>query len=147
AQRCSAYEPLAGALASETEPAVRTALTASLGTALAATPDDAGAAACLSASSCPDVVRIDVARKAENGDRRRAALAHVRDEALLVDLALTADIAEPRQEAAERVQSADALRKLSQGAKNKDRGVARLARQRVDAMTERAGQAESADAM
>ncbi len=147
AQRCSAYEALAGALAAETEPAVRTALTASLGTALAATPDDAGAAACLAAESCPDAARIDVARKAESGERRRAALAHVRDEALLVDLALTADIAETRQEAAERVHSPEALRKLSHAAKNKDRGVARLARQRIEAMTERAGQAESADAM
>jgi len=62
-------------------------------------------------------------------------------------LALTADIAETRQEAAERVHSPEALRKLSHAAKNKDRGVARLARQRIGAMTERAGQAESADAM
>src|SRR5258706_9268214 len=76
AQRCSAYETLAGALASEAEPAVRAALTASLGTALAATPDDAGAAAYLAGESCPDAARIDVARKAESGERRRAALAH-----------------------------------------------------------------------
>jgi hypothetical protein len=147
AQRCSAYEPLAGALASETDVAVRTALNASLGAALAATPDDAGAAACLAAETCPDAVRIDVARKAESVERRRAALAHVRDEGLLVDLALTAEIAETRAEAAERVQSPEGLRKLAHVAKNKDRGVARHARQRIEAMTELAGQAESADAM
>ncbi len=55
-QRCSAHRALAGALATETEPAVRAALTASLGTALAATPDDAAAAACLAAESCPDAI-------------------------------------------------------------------------------------------
>ncbi len=115
AQRCSAHEALAGALASETEPAVRAALTASLGAALAASPDDAAVTACLAAESCPDAVRIEVARKAEGGERRRAALAHVRDEGLLVDLALTGDIAETRQEAAERVHSPEALRKLSHG--------------------------------
>ena len=81
AQRCSAYEALAGALAAETEPAVRAALTASLGTALAATPDDAGAAACLAAESCPDAVahrRARARRRAANGVAPRSRMSATR---------------------------------------------------------------------
>ena len=147
AQRCSELAALATAFATETEPAVRAALAASLGTVLAESTDGAGVAAYLEAEACPDAIRIDVARSTADADRRRAALALVRDEDLLVDLALTAEIAETRHDAAERVQSTERLRKLAHAAKNKDRGVARLARQRLDAMAERADHAESTDAI
>src|SRR4029077_17174590 len=110
---------------------VRAALAASLGTALAEFADSASVVACLEAEACTDAIRADVARRTADADRRRAALALVRDESLLVELALTAEIAEPRHDAAERVHSAEGLRKLAHASK-KDRGVARLARQRLD---------------
>ena len=147
AARCTGLAALAGALATETDPAVRAALAAALGTVLAESADGAAVTAWLAAESSPDAIRVDVARRTADSERRRAALALVRDEGPLIDLALTAEIAETRLDAAERVQSPDGLRKLANAAKNKDRGVARLARQRLDALTERAGQAESADAV
>ncbi len=99
-------------------------------------------AAWLEAEPCTDAIRADVARRTADPDRRRAAMALVRDEKLLVELALTAEIAETRQDAAERVHSPEGLRKLADAAKNKDRGVARLARQRLDAMADACGPAE-----
>ena len=147
AQRCSGLAALAGALATEREPAVRAALAAAIGSVLAESGDGAAVAASLGAEPCTDAIRVDVARRTADADRRRAALALVRDEDLLIDLALTAEIAETRHDAADRVHSAEGLRKLANAAKNKDRGVARLARQRLDAMAQLAGQAESADAI
>ncbi|HEY5292116.1 MAG TPA: DUF349 domain-containing protein, partial [Burkholderiales bacterium] len=49
--------------------------------------------------------------------------------------------------AAERVHTADGLRKLADAAKNKDHGVARLARQRLDAIKQRHEQEAEADAV
>ncbi len=147
ARRCSGLAALAGAFATESEPAVREALAAAIGTVLSVSADEAAVAGWLEAAPCTDAIRAEVARRTPDVDRRRAALALVRDEDLLIDLALTAEIAEIRLDAAERVQTADGLRKLASAAKNKDRGVARYARQRLDAIAERAGQAESADAI
>ena len=63
------------------------------------------------------------------------------------ELALGAERAELRLDAAEHVRSAEGLRKLASAAKDKDRGVTRLARQRLAAIAERAGQASEADAI
>ena len=147
ANRCTDLPALAGAWATESDPAVRAALAAALGNVLAETADGAGAAALLDADHCTDAIRCDVARRTPDADRRRVALAGIRDEALLVELALSAEHAESRMDAAERVHTPDGLRKLANAAKNKDRGVARLARQRIDAIAERAGQEAEADAI
>ena len=66
---------------------------------------------------------------------------------LLVELALTAEHAETRMAAAERVHTPEGLRKLADAARDKDRGVARLARKRIDAMANREGDAAEADAI
>ncbi len=88
-----------------------------------------------------------MARRTSNADRRNAAIAHMRDERSLVELALAAEHAETRMDAAKRVQTPEGLRKLAGTAKGKDRGVARHARQRIDALADRAGQAAAADAI
>src|SRR3990167_6462000 len=49
--------------------------------------------------------------------------------------------------AAERVRTLEGLHKLADAAKNKDRGVAKLARQRIDAMNNRLWQQAEADAI
>jgi len=147
ANRCTDLPALAGAWATESDPAVRVALAAALGNALSATTDGAGAVALLAADHCTDAIRAEVARRAPDADRRRVAMAGIRDEGRLVELALGAERAELRLDAAEHVHSADGLRKLVSAAKDKDRGVTRLARQRLAAIAERAGQAAEADAI
>ena len=145
AQRCRELPALAGALTAESHPEVRAAVESALCGLVSETSDAAAATAFLAAEHCPDVVRADVARRTADPDRRRIALSHIRDEALLVDVALGADLAETRQEAAGRVTSPDGLRRMAEAAKNKDRGVARLARHRIDAIEEREGKQKAAD--
>jgi hypothetical protein len=86
-----------------------------------------------------------VALHARDAERRRAAIAGVRDEAALIDLVLHGEHAETRMAAAERVSTPDGLRKLADAAKNKDHGVARLARQRIDAIKHRREQDAEAE--
>ena len=147
ANRCADLGALAAAWESETDPAVRAAVAAALGAALAETPDSARAAALLDAAPCTDAIRVDVARRAADAERRRSAIAAIREEAPLVELALTAEHAETRMAAAERVHTPEGLRRLADAARNKDHGVARLARQRIDAIAERESQAAEADAI
>jgi hypothetical protein len=147
ARRCSDLAALAAAWDRETDAAVRLALAAALGDVLAQAQASAPAQALLAADSCTDAIRIDVARRARDAGLRRAAIAGIRDEAALVELALAAGHAETRLAAAERVHSADGLRKLADAAKNKDHGVARLARQRIDAIKQRQEQGAAADAV
>src|SRR5439155_16988584 len=73
------------------------------------------------------------------------AVAAIREEALLVELALTAEDAKTRMGAAQHVRTPDGLRKLADAAKDRDRGVARLARKRLDAIENREGGAAEAD--
>ncbi len=82
-----------------------------------------------------------------DGERRRAAVEAIGSQDLLAEIALTAPHAPVRLAAAERVIEEAALRRLADGAKDKDRGVARLAKQRVEAIERRATQAEQADAL
>ena len=79
--------------------------------------------------------------------RRRVAIEAIGDENVLVDVALAADHASARIAAAERVHAPEPLRRLVKGARDKDRGVARLARERLEAISQRAAHAEAADAI
>jgi len=147
AARCADLAALAAGWEKETDGAVRAALAPALGGALAGLPDGAAARAFLESPACTDAVRAEVARHAKDADRRLAAIAGIREEAILVELALAGGHAETRLAAAECVRSPEGLHALVEAAKNKDRGVARLARQRLDAMKNREGQATEADAV
>lgn len=147
AQRCADLTILAAVWEKETESAVRVALAAALGDALAETPDSAGARALLEAEHCTDAIRAEVARRTQDAERRRVAIAGIRAEAPLIELALAAGHAETRMAAAERVASPDGLRKLAEAAKNRDHGVARRARQRIDAIEQNLDQKAEADAI
>ena len=147
ARRCSDLAALAAAWNTETDAGVRPALAAALSAALALTQDGAAAQALLAAEQCSDAIRNEVARRAQDAGRRRAAIAHMRDEAMLVELALAGEHAEMRMAAAERVLSPAGLRKLADAAKHKDHGVARLARQRIDAIRQRQQQDGEAEAV
>lgn len=147
ARRCADLAVLARALETETDPAVRDAISAALGSALARTQDRAGARAWLEAERCTDAIRCDVARRAQDAELRRLAIDAIRDEAALIALALDAEHAETRLAAAERVLTPAGLHRLVDAAKSRDRGVTRLARQRIDAMNDRLRQEAEADAI
>ena len=144
---CGNLSVLAAAWENESEPTVRAALAAALGTLLSESPDSAGATALLGAEQCTDAMRADVARRASDVERRRSAIASIREEALLVELALTAEHADTRMAAAQHVRTPEGLRKVADVARDKDRGVARLARKRLDAMANRDDDAAEADAV
>ncbi len=118
AQRCSEVAVLGAAWPSEREPQVRRSIAESLARCLDETAD---------------------------GEPLRAAIERIDDQDLLVEIALTAGHGSVRMAAAARVQATEALRRLADTAKDKDRGVARLARQRVDAIDRHAEQAAQAD--
>ena len=147
AMRCTNVAALAAAWETEADPVVRTALAAALGPMLAETQHSDVAAAFLESAGCTDAIRLDVVRHAPDADRRRAAIAALRDEGALIEGALGAEHAETRMAAAERVHTPEGLRKLADAARNKDHGVSRLARKRIDALADRAGQASEADAI
>ncbi len=147
ATRCADPAALTAALQTETEPEVRAAIASSLGKAIASTPDSAAAQALLAAHDCTDAVRAEVALNTQDEERRRTAIDGIKDENVLVEVALAAAHAPVRLAAAERVHAPEPLRRLADGAKDKDRGVARLARQRLDAISHRAQQAAAADAL
>ena len=145
AKRCVDLQALTAAAQAETEVEVRTAVAESLGRLLAETTDSAAALALLAAEHCTDAVRRAVAHHTLDTDRRRVAIEGIRDESELVALALTAAHAPTRMAAAERVHSPEALRRVADAARDTDRGVARHARQRVEAIDRRRAQAVAAD--
>jgi len=147
ARRCAALAILGAAWEAEADSAVRSAIASALGTVLSETQDSAGAGALLTTGRCTDAIRAEVARRTQHADRRGIAIAAIGDEDVLVDLALAAVHAETRMAAAERVRTPGGLRKLADAARNKDHGVARLARQRIGAMTNRLDQEVAADAI
>ena len=147
ALRCADLATLTSAWETETDAEVRLALARALGPVLAQTQDGDGARALLAADRCTDAIRVDVARHTQDAERRLAALAAIRDEDALIELALLAEHAETRIAAAARVSTPDGLRKLADAAKNKDHGVAKLARQRIDSMKQRLAQEAEADAI
>ena len=119
ARRCGDSAALAAGWQADREPQVREAIVESLGRWLD---------------------RVD-------GEALRAAVEGIGGQELLVELALGAAHAPVRMAAAERVSDEGALRRLADGAKDKDRGVARLAKQRVEAIERRATQAGQADVL
>jgi hypothetical protein len=147
AARCADLAALGAAWKSESDDGVRDAIASSMAQALANTPDAARARACLDADECVDSIRRAVALGAADAEIRRVAVAALRGEDALVDVAQGAAHAETRIAAAERVTTPAALARLAEGAKNKDHGVARIARQRLDALADRQAQAEKADAI
>jgi hypothetical protein len=147
ASHCVDLVALAAAWQEETETEVRAALGASLAKGLAEAPDGAVAQALLAAENCTDAMRAAIANHTQDAQRRGGAIDGIRDESVLVELALAAAHAPTRMAAAERVQSPEALRRLADAAQDKDRGVARSARRRVDAITKRQSQAIEADAI
>jgi exonuclease SbcC len=146
ARRCNGLVALVAAWEKETDATVREAIAPSLAIALAASPGSA-AGAFLHAETCADAIRADVARHATDAERSRAAIAAIRDEAVLVDLALHAGHAGTRMAAAERVLSPEGLKKLAEAASSKDRGVARHAKKRIEAEADREGREAEADAI
>ena len=142
---CNNLSVLATAWENESDAAVRAVLAVALGTLLSESPDSARATALLGAAQCTDAMRAHVARRAPDVERRRSAIAAIREEALLVELALTAEDAKTRMAAAQHVRTPDGLRKLADAARDRDRGVARLARKRLDAIENREGGAAEAD--
>jgi hypothetical protein len=147
ATRCIDPVVLAAALQAETEPSVRSAIAASLGMVLAATADTGIVRSLLAAQECPDAVRAQVALYTQDAQRRHDALDGIADEDALVDVALGAEHASVRIAAAERVHAPEALRRLLTGARDKDRGVARLARERLDAISRRIENVDAADSI
>src|SRR4051812_28270363 len=88
ASRCTDLAVLAAAWESETNADVRSAVEASLVDSIAQTPDGAAARTVLEAAYCTDAIRSAVARRTQNPERRHVALALIRDEETLVELAL-----------------------------------------------------------
>ena len=147
ANRCTNLDALANAWTEETDPAVRFAITSALCTLLAESPNAARSMAFLDSNTCTDAIRAEVARRTAYPERRHFAIAAIHDEAALVELALAADYAETRMAAAKRVHTPEGLRRLADAAERTDRGVARQARQRIKANTDRADRVAEADAI
>ena len=145
ARRCANLDALAAALKTESDSSVRSVLTVVLGPLLAETQDGESARTHLQADACNDAIRREVARRTQDADRRRIAIAALREESSLVDLALVAEHAETRMAAAELVRTPEGLARLAEGARDKDRGVTRFARKRLDAMAEQTSQGSAAD--
>ena len=146
ARRSADVAALAAAWKAETDAAVRAELAATLGSVLAETEQGEAATALLEADECTDAIRAEVVRCARDADRRRIAIAALRDETSLVQVAIAAEHASTRMAAAQRVLTPEGLRTLADGARDKDHGVARLARKRLEAIVERASQEAEADA-
>lgn len=144
AHRCADVDALRRALAAESDASVAGAIRNALGRSLVHSGDPQQLRAELENDACSDALRAAVATHSQDSARRDMAIQSIRDEDVLVDLALAGDRVDLRIAAAERVQSPEALRKLADAAKNKDRGVAKLARQRLDALQQ--GEADRAQA-
>jgi hypothetical protein len=147
AARCRDAMALLAAIRAESDPQVRTALATALGGVLATTTDAEVASTVLGTPDCPDAARSEVALHTQDEGRRQAAVAGIVDEDLLVRVALEAERASVRLSAAERVHGTEPLRRLLKGSIDKDRGVARLARERLDAIQRRTEHASAADAI
>ena len=140
-------DALSQACADDADPEVRDAASKQLASVLATMSDDEHLRSLLSAGRVPDAVRSDAAQRAESPERRRLLIDAIGDEGVLVGLALDAGRADARMAAAERVHTQNALQQLLDGARNKDHGVARLAKQRLDAMRSQTAQDIEADAV
>jgi Domain of Unknown Function (DUF349) len=147
AGRCGNPTALLASLQIEREPRTRAAIASALAKLLVSSTDPAAVRAILDAPECADEVRAELVLRTQDDERRRAAINGIGNEDELVRVALDAEHASVRIAAAERVQSAEALRRLLKGSIDKDRGVARLARERLDAIHRRIENASAADAL
>jgi hypothetical protein len=145
AQRCSDAAILAGAWRSEQDGQVREAIANVLSERIAAADDETLAQQLLQADELDDAIRVEAARRAPDAKRRLMAVDTIRDQSALIELALSAGNAETRLAAAERVHDAQALNRLAEAARNKDHGVYKLARSRVDAIRSQADRQAEAD--
>jgi hypothetical protein len=143
ARQTSNAKALAAAFERETDADVRRALLE----APASAADSDPLAAAIRDGRLADPEAALVARHAATPSLRQAAIAAIRSEDTLVELALTADHAETRRAAAERVHSHGGLVRVAEALRNKDNGVARHARQRADAIRSREAQGAEADAI
>jgi len=144
AARCGDPAALSVALSAEAVPDVRTAIFQSLGRLLPQAPGEVvqGVLAC---ADCPDEVRAEVAMHAQEPEQWQAAIDAIGDEEVLTNLAIAAARAPVRLAAAERVHDPEALSRLAEAVQDKDRGVARIARRRLQALAQRAESAAAAD--
>ena len=83
APQSSDLASLSTAWQTESDPAARLALAAALADVLSHAGDGAAVAALLEADHCTDAIRCEVARRTQDAERRRIAIATIRDEALL----------------------------------------------------------------
>ena len=167
AARCADPAALAAAVPAEAQPAVRAAIFASLanamtqaaqtdlaqpgsaqpGSALATLAQPELAQPVLAAPDCPDAIRAEIALHAQDPELWRVAIDAIGDEGTLAEIAVKAAHAPVRLAAAERVHGPEALRVLADAANDKDRGVARIARQRLRTIAHRAAAGAEADAL
>ena len=147
ALRSASTAELAEAATGDADVDVRSVAARHLGALLAASEDSDETARLLSDRALPDAVRIEVARRTEKAERRTTALDGIADEASLVALALDAPRTDTRMAAAERIGSEQALQQLHDVARNRDHGVARYVKHRLDAMRSQTSQAAEADAV
>jgi hypothetical protein len=145
AGRCGDLAALASAARTDPDAGARVAISSALGRLAAASTDVAAVESILAAPDCTEAVRAEVALHAPDEERRKRAIDGIADEAVLVDVAAGATSASTRMAAAERVQSREQLKRLFEALRDKDRGIARLAKQRLDAITHRAEQIAAAD--
>lgn len=147
AKRCGNRDALLWALKTDTEPDVHSAVVEALANMLAGDGDAQHVKTLMGDGTLLDAVRAEVAKQVGDSDLKRAVIAAIADEAVLADLASHAPSADTRIAAAERVHSPEALRKLVDVAGTKDRGVFRIAKQRLDAIKDRNAQDIEADAV
>ena len=86
ARGCADLASLAAAWQTETHPTVRLAIASALTQALSEATDSTTVTALLAADHCTDAIRSEVARRTQNPERRRIALATIRDEDLLASV-------------------------------------------------------------
>jgi len=147
AERCSDIQLLEAALRDDADDAVRAAAARSLGRILASTPEASVVHVRAEAGALPDAVWVEVARHSDDAERRRIAIAALRDEDALAELAIDAELAETRLAAADRVVSEAALQRIDDATRNKDHGVHRLVHQRLEAIRQRHDETIEADAI
>lgn len=101
---------LAAAWQAATDTSARGALVAALGDAVSHTTDGVRARALLEADHCSDAIRCEVAQRTRDAERRRIAIAAIRDEDALAQLAARATDAALREAAAAQLAALARLR-------------------------------------
>ena len=147
AQRCSDEALLTQALQTEVDPDVRCGIVNALTMLLANSGNPEAARAVLHDDRIDDAERARLVHELSDASLRRHAIEAIRDEVILSEIALNAGQADARLAAAERIHSAPQLQAIVEPAKQKDHGVYRLVRQRLDTLRQRTEQGAEADAI